>query len=121
MSEHVVASADELDEGDRILVHVEGRDIGVFNVGGEFYAHANWCPHHGGPVCEGTVDGTTDATFDRETLETDLQWVKEDEMLLCPWHAWEFDLTSGACHHSDDHELMSYPTRVEDGEVVVEL
>ena len=49
----VVARADEIAPGERKLVRVGGRSIGVFNVGGEYYALRNRCPHQGGPLCEG--------------------------------------------------------------------
>ena len=35
------------------LVTIEGREIGVFNVHGEFYALRNRCPHQGGALCKG--------------------------------------------------------------------
>jgi nitrite reductase/ring-hydroxylating ferredoxin subunit len=121
MTDHVVARADELDEGERILVEIEGREIAVFNVNDEFFSHLNWCPHQGGPVCEGKVDGTTRATFDRDTLEYELKWVKDDEILMCPWHYYEFDLLTGESRHNDAYDLMSFPVRVEDDDIVVTL
>lgn len=121
MTDHVVARADDLGEGERLLVEVEGREIAVFNVDGELYSHLNWCPHQGGPVCEGKVDGTTRATFDRETLEYDLEWIKDDEILMCPWHYYEFDLLTGESRHNEAYDLMSYPVKVEDGEIVVTI
>ena len=41
-----------LKPGEKKLVSVKGREIGVFNVNGEFFALANRCPHEGGPMCE---------------------------------------------------------------------
>lgn len=120
-TEYAVADADEIPDGGHLIVQLAGRQIGVFNIDGEYYAHTNWCPHQSGPICEGELDGTTDVTFDRETLEYDLQWVKENEILRCPWHAWEFDAVSGECIHGDDISLISHPVSVEDGEVIVSL
>jgi nitrite reductase/ring-hydroxylating ferredoxin subunit len=51
VSRHVVAKADEIEPGASKLVTVNGREIGLFNVKGEFYALANRCPHQGGPMC----------------------------------------------------------------------
>lgn len=119
--DHVVADADELDEGEHLVAAVDGQEIGVFHVAGEYHAYANWCPHHGAPVCEGALDGTTEADFDRESLDMDLTWVKDDQVLRCPWHAWEFDVLSGETLHADRSRLVEYDVRVEDGEVLVSL
>ena len=53
MARHVVATVDEIAPGQRKLVQVQGRDIGIFNVEGEFFAIANRCPHEGGVAVQG--------------------------------------------------------------------
>jgi len=121
MSEHAVGTTDELDPGSRILTHLEGRQIVVFNVDGEYHAYTNWCPHQGGPVCEGLVTGTTSASFDREELETTLTWERDGEVLTCPWHAWEFELTSGDCLSRGKIRLLKHDVRVEDDEIIVSV
>jgi len=73
-----------------MLVTVAGREIGVFNVGGEFFALANRCPHEGGPLCQGRIgpliqsDGPGSYRLERDK-----------EFLRCPWHGWEFDIRTG--------------------------
>ena len=57
MSRHVVAATSEIKPGERKLLTIKGREIGVFNVDGAFFALANRCPHAGGPMCEGRVVG----------------------------------------------------------------
>lgn len=118
---HVVARADDLGPGDRVVTQLAGREVAVFNVGGELVAYPNWCPHQGGPLCEGDVGGTSEAEFDRESLTTELRWVREGAVLRCPWHQWEFDLCENAFVHDADRSLPSYPVTVEDGDVVVRL
>ena len=54
---HVVAAVDEIPPGARKLVDVDGRAIVVFNLGGEFFAIINRCPHKGGSLCEGRLTG----------------------------------------------------------------
>lgn len=120
-TDHVVCDADELEAGERLIVQLEGREIGVFNIDGEYHAYTNWCAHQGGPMCEGSLDGTTEASFDRDTLEMDLEWTKEGQVLRCPWHAWEFDVVSGECLHTDQYRLVDHEVRVEDGELVVSV
>lgn len=122
VSEHVVASADELSTpGDRVLATIGSRQVGVFNVDGDYYAYPNWCPHQDGPLCAGTIDGTVDAVYDREALEETETWVKEGQILRCPWHSWEFDMVENRFLHDPDITLPSYPVRIEDGDVIVTL
>ena len=54
---YVVASVEEIPPGQRKIVEVAGRSIGIFNLGGEFFALRNRCPHQGGPLCVGKVWG----------------------------------------------------------------
>jgi nitrite reductase/ring-hydroxylating ferredoxin subunit len=90
MSRHVVATVDEIPPGGRKVVEVAGRSIGVFNVGGGFYALRNRCPHQGGPLCEGRLSG-----FLRSPGPGEYEYSRKGEILRCPWHGWEFDVTTG--------------------------
>ena len=54
----MIGRADALRDGDRRIVDVGGRSIGVFNVGGRYYALRNACPHQGGPLCAGQLWGS---------------------------------------------------------------
>lgn len=121
MTSYPVADADELDDGEHLVVELEGREIGVFRIDGRYLAYTNWCAHQGGPVCEGALAGTTRAILDPETRSYEMEWVKEDRVLRCPWHAWEFDVTNGACLHSDQYRLVEHEATVEDGRIVVTL
>lgn len=121
MSEHVVAEVGDLEPGERLVVQREGKEIGVFRQGDEYRSYRNWCPHQGGPVCEGSVTGMQESTFERETLEVDTQWTRDGEVLKCPWHGWEFDANTGDCLSREKIRLVSYPVTVEDGEIIVTL
>ena len=121
MAEHVVATEAEFSDRDRIVTLLEGREIGVFEVDGEYHAVLNWCVHQGGPCCEGTLTGTREATYDRERNEVELDWVKEGRILSCPWHGWEYHLRTGLCLSRQDLRLPSFPVEERDGEVVVSL
>lgn len=114
---HTVLPADDLDPGERLVVEIEGQEIAVFNLDGEYYAYLNWCAHQGGPICEGQLTGHLEASFDPETLEVHEEW-HDDETLICPWHDWEYDVRSGECR-SADFELPSYPVYVEDGDIKI--
>ena len=58
---HVVAKVGEIPLGGKKLVSVKGRDIGVFNVNGEFFALLNKCPHAGASLCHGRIIGLAQA------------------------------------------------------------
>jgi nitrite reductase (NADH) small subunit len=70
-----VADVGDLAAGEGRVVDVDGRSLAVFNVDGRFYAIDNTCPHRGGPLGEGDVDGT---------------------IVVCPWHGWRWDVTTGS-------------------------
>ena len=118
---YTVCAADELGDGDKIIVQVEGKEIAVFNVDGEYRAYLNWCPHQGGPCFEGKVSGTRKATYDRERREVSLEWIKEDQIMNCPWHGWEFDLTNGECLSKRSVVLPSFSVEEADGEIRLSL
>ncbi|WP_082146817.1 Rieske (2Fe-2S) protein [Halostagnicola sp. A56] len=121
MSEHIVASEDELEPGERLVVQIKGREVAIFNQEGDYYAHLNWCTHQGGPICEGPLTGTRKACFDQETLKTTFSWGRTDSILNCPWHGWEFDIESGECLSRKGADLLTFPVSVKDGDIVVEV
>lgn len=113
---HVVCTVGEIGRGERRIVEVEGRSIGIFNVAGRFYALHNGCPHRGGPLCEGPVCGTVLATDDFS-----FRYVREGEILRCAWHGWEFDIRTGRALVDPSVRARTYPVTVEDGQVVMTL
>jgi 3-phenylpropionate/trans-cinnamate dioxygenase ferredoxin subunit len=110
---HLVAQIGEITEGERKIVTIEGKSIGVFNIHGTFVAVLNLCPHELAPVCAGQLRGTALPSQPGEYL-----WGREGEILACPWHGWEFDLTTGQCL-TDKRKLRRYEVVEEDGKVFV--
>ena len=90
MSRHVVAPVRELPPGSRKLVDVGGRAIVIFNIGGEFFALLNRCPHQGGNLCEGRLIGLVESSEPGA-----YRYSRQGEILRCPWHGWEFDVRTG--------------------------
>ncbi|MBV9606211.1 MAG: Rieske 2Fe-2S domain-containing protein [Solirubrobacterales bacterium] len=86
----VVAPVSSFSDGERRIVDVGGRSIGVFRVGESFYGIRNRCPHQGGPLCLGHVlgDAVADAPGQAAVVSDPLR-------IACPWHGWEYDLDSG--------------------------
>lgn len=90
MERYIVGRAVEVPPGGRKIVEVHGRTIGIFNVKGTFYALLNRCPHQAAPLCLGKITGTN-----VPSLPGTYHWGREGEILRCPWHGWEFDITTG--------------------------
>lgn len=116
MAEAVVGTVAELPPGERKLVRVGAVEVGVFNVGGRYYALPNICTHQFGPLCQGQVSGTVMA---RAAEQFKLTWVKDGQVLVCPWHGLEFDLTTGECLAFPRVKLRAYRVEVREGVVVV--
>jgi nitrite reductase/ring-hydroxylating ferredoxin subunit len=116
MSKHVVAPARDLPPGSRKLVEVEGRAIVIFNIGGEFFALLNRCPHQGGNLCEGKLIGLV------ESSEPGIyRYSREGEILRCPWHGWEFDVRTGKSWCDPARiRTKTYEVGVEPGHSLVE-
>jgi nitrite reductase (NADH) small subunit len=109
-----VCAAAELAPGERRIVEVAGRSIGVFNVDGSFYALHNGCPHKGGELCAGRITGTVLPTAGR-----DFVYGREGEILRCSRHGWEFEIATGCALADPRVRARTYPVTVEDGRIVV--
>ncbi len=115
MSRHVVARAGEIGPGGHKLVAVKGREIGLFNVGGEYFALSNRCPHEAGPLCQGKITGIVLSDGPGE-----YRIERPGEFLRCPWHGWEFDIRTGQswCDPKST-KVRSFQVKVEPGEQLV--
>lgn len=101
MSEFVRAIAvADLPPGQATEVTVGGQSIALFNVEGIFHALVNRCPHRGGPLGQGFVEGA---------------------QVSCPWHNWTFDVTTGENVASGDVKVPRHDVKVEDGHVYVKV
>lgn len=87
---HVVCPAADLPPGERRIVDIGNKSIGVFNIDGEYLAIGNACPHQRAPLCKGTLAQTADADHPDEW-----RWREGSCVIRCPWHGWEFDLRTG--------------------------
>lgn len=132
MGDHVVGRVGELPLGERKIVEAEGRSIGVFNVGGRFYALRNSCPHQAAPLCLGSIKGMATPGKPGEYV-----WTREGEILRCPWHGWEFDIITGrsifnphkmrvrsyevSVEPEEDERIETYPVSTDDGLIVLHL
>jgi nitrite reductase/ring-hydroxylating ferredoxin subunit len=116
MARHVVAVVGEIAPGGRRVVEVSGRRVVVFNLGGEFFALLDRCPHQGGSLCAGVVTGHVESSGPGEYV-----YGRRGEMVRCPWHAWEFDIRTGKSWFDPRRmKVRSFPAAVESGAVLRE-
>lgn len=73
------------------------KTICVANMNGTLAAVDNFCPHRGGPLGQGIVEGSK---------------------IVCPWHGWEFDLATGNNPHTPDLNVRSYELKQEGNDVL---
>jgi 3-phenylpropionate/trans-cinnamate dioxygenase ferredoxin subunit len=111
---HDVGSLADLERDGHVVARVEGREVGVVAVGAELRGVRNRCPHHGGPLCRGTVE-------QRLTGRPGRYHVTGELVLRCPWHGWEFDPATGACLDDPALRVAVYPAKTADGRVLVDL
>jgi 3-phenylpropionate/trans-cinnamate dioxygenase ferredoxin subunit len=99
----------ELPPGGRKIVNVDNKSIGIFNVKGNFFALRNICPHQFAPLCEGKITGTT-----LPSKPGEYRYAREGEIIRCPWHGWEFDITTGkSIFNPHKVKVRSYDVSVE--------
>jgi len=95
-----VASTAEVPRRTGFVADVEGKVLAIFNVDGHYVAVDNACPHRGGPLAEGDLDG---------------------HVVRCPWHGWAWDVTTGANVNNPAVRIACYPVTIRDGDVFVRL
>jgi len=95
-----VAKKSEIPGDTGKFVQVKDKEIALFKTGGKVCAIHSVCPHQGGPLAEGGLDGT---------------------IVTCPWHGWSFDVVSGACTFNPAVQQEIYKVKEEGEDVFVEV
>ena len=96
----VVGGIDDLPPGACIRFELpDGDELAVYNVGGEYYATENFCPHKGALLSEGALCG---------------------HVIECWWHGWQFDVRSGECLTVNER-IRTYQVLVEDGVIKIRV
>ena len=99
MADYVrVAGTGDVKPGHGLVAEVNGKTLAVFNVDGTFHAIDNTCVHRGGPLGEGEAEGN---------------------IVTCPWHGWQFDMTTGECTKNPSAKVAVYEVKVEGADVKV--
>lgn len=94
-----VAKKSEIPADTGKCVEISGKEIAVFKVEDKIYAINHVCPHQGGPLAEGGLEG---------------------KVVTCPWHGWSFDVTTGECTFNPAIKQETYPVREEGDDILVE-
>ncbi len=101
MSELIkVAETSDLQPGEGKTVAVGDRELALFNVDGKFHCVDNTCPHRGGPLGEGMLEGN---------------------VVVCPWHGWRFDVSTGQSPVVPTAKVERFECVVEGNDVKVKL
>ncbi|MGE3166953.1 MAG: Rieske (2Fe-2S) protein [Planctomycetota bacterium] len=86
--------------GSGTVVRAGNHEVAVFQVGAEYHAIDNRCPHNGGPLARGFCDG---------------------QYVYCPWHDWGFDVTTGKSVGFPEVAVAHYRVQVEGADLVIVL
>ncbi len=98
---HKVTETKNLAPGQSMAVEVAGNKLALFNVDGTFYAIGDTCTHRGGPLSEGSLEGST---------------------VICPWHGANFDVRTGKnLTPPAPAEVTSYNVRVAGDDIEIEI
>ncbi len=93
------AKKDEIPDGSIREFQVNGTTIALANVGGQFYAINNTCLHRGGPLGQGEL---------------------EENVVTCPWHGWQYDVTTGKVAMNPSVGVQTYPVEVRGEDIFVD-
>lgn len=101
MSDFVkVASIKDIPKGKSKVIELNGRPVVIFNQNGKFSAIDNLCPHKGAPLNEGVFMGT---------------------MIICPWHTWTFDTSTGSCITNPKIKVSCFEVKIEGEDLYLKL
>ena len=121
MPHYHVGPADGFADGERRVVVCGDREVGVFRIGGGFHGWHNHCPHRGGPVCQGRIMKRVVEPLEADGGTRLLQFDGDETHIICPWHGWEFSITTGEHPGLQRARLRKVDIEVRDGEVYVSL
>ena len=97
---HKATTLDKLKPGKAMDIEVDGVLIALFNVDGKIFATSDVCPHAGGSLGQGELDGCT---------------------ITCPLHGWQFDVESGKCLRIPAMKVQTFPIKIEGNDILVSV
>lgn len=115
-NKHLACKTNEVSPGQQKIVNIGRFSIGIFNIDDQYHAMLNVCPHQGAALCEGPVCGTT-----QETDKAEFVYCKENALVRCAWHGWEFDIKSGEALFDPSLKARTYFVSVEGEDIYVHM
>jgi nitrite reductase/ring-hydroxylating ferredoxin subunit len=116
----VAALSEDVLEGGRVVVAVDGIEVGIFRVDGELYAWENRCMHAGGPVCQGKLINRVVERLDDQQRSLGDHFADELH-IVCPWHGYEYDVRTGQHPADPGVRLRSIEVSEHEGEIHVRI
>jgi len=117
----LIARSADVPEGGRYVVAIGDLHIGVFRFRGALYAYENTCPHQGGPVCQGRLVNGVRERLDDGRNSLGLAFEPDDPHVVCPWHGFEYRITTGEHPGAPAFRLRAFPVSEADGEIHVAI
>lgn len=118
-----VGASQDVPERGRLVVEIGGPagpvTVGVFRVGGLLYAWENRCAHQGGPACQGRIVNRVRERLDDERRSLGMRFDEDTVHVVCPWHGFEYDVTTGRHPGRADLALRAFPVSEEGGRIRV--
>jgi nitrite reductase (NADH) small subunit len=119
MAEVLVCRQGDMAEGGVRIVRTDKVEVGVIRHSGKYYAYRNYCPHQGGPACEGLMMPQVKELIDENGVYHGKTFDRDDMHIVCPWHGYEFHLADGV-HVADKRiKLQKFNVIERDGDVYV--
>jgi 3-phenylpropionate/trans-cinnamate dioxygenase ferredoxin component len=97
---HRAAKTADIPAGAIREFQVNGKSVAIACLEGKFFAINSICLHHGGPLGEGDLEGP---------------------IVSCPWHGWQYDVTTGKLIQQPETGVECYPTELRGDEIYVDL
>ena len=95
-----VGSLSQLPAGSVMEASIGEDRFAICNVDGRIHALTGTCPHRGGPLGQGAINGVN---------------------LTCPWHAWEFDCRTGAHDYNPALKIATFPAQVSGDDILIDI
>ncbi len=119
MTDILVCEAGAIANGATRIVFHGDLEIGVIRHADKYYAYRNFCPHQGGPACEGLKMPAVRMMIDEKGLFTGQNFDEGDMRIVCPWHGYEFHLNDGINVCDARLKLKKYEVFEKDGSIYV--
>ena len=119
MNEVMVGELREFAEGGYRVLRVDDFEFGIFRQGDRLLAYENYCPHDGGPVCQGKVIPRVEEELAADRTSRGLRFSSEQRNIVCPWHGWEYKLLTGECAPDPTLRLKRHDVVEREGGVYV--